>query len=580
MAYTHSTRRLTSNLALGILAVAGLATASPALAQQPGGRFRVLVPTLEVEGGAKEGFAKQVAQETRKLIDGMATHASVEKGELGKMLKQYNLKEKDLTCITSRQLAAQTSTELVMCGTVKPAGAENEVTALFVSAKDQQVFDVDAIKTADAKVAAQHIFSSFERYVNQLRLVAFCTEKLGQQDWEGALAQCEEALALNSKSQAGLYGKGYALMRLDRNEESYQALKAVLELNPVHQDALLSAGAVAAKLNLDAESGSYFNQYLELNPGNAQVRLKVAIDAAQAGNPEGALQILEVGLQGEEGDASLLEMAGTMAAAAAAKKAAQNGEGGLTPEARALYEKALGYLEKVYAAHGAETSVNALVQQLNALTQLGRTQEAVAFGEQAVAAKPQELALWRTYAMALHEAGRSAEAVAALDKVTAIDPNAAGVRALKGQWLVQEGKLEAAVAALREAVDGGDMESDNAALSIFGYGYGEKFQKQRQEEALPYFDAAARFATKATTKGMIHFFSGFALYGRAAKMQEPSTAASAKASLPVFQRVLEHFNQAGAYTETSPALAKSLQDFKNNTQQYIARQEAIIKAGR
>jgi tetratricopeptide (TPR) repeat protein len=570
-------------LALGAMVAGGLAAASPAAAQS--GRFRVLVPTLEREGDVKKGFAEDVAKEVRKLIDGMPTHAPVDNGDLKARMKQFGLKEENLNCITSRQLAAQSGWELVMCGSAKPAAGGFEVTASFINAKDQQTYDVPVVTVADAKQAAQHIFQSFESYVRQLSLVVYCNEDLGREDWNSALQKCDEALGLNAKSVSALYGKGYALMKLDRLDESLEALKATLDLNPVHQEALLAAGYVTAKLERKEESREYYRQYLELNPGNAQVRLNVAIEAMQAGDPEGALAIAEQGMQGDEVDLTLTEYAGYFAVAAATSKMepskGQNGgTGQLTPEATALFEKGLDYLGRVFAAKGDSVAVNVLVQQLNSLTQLGRTAEAVDFGAKAVAAKPGEAQLWRTYALALKEAGRMDEAIAALDTVLARDPQSTNIRALQGQWLVQSGQLDKASAAFRKAVDAGEIESDMAARMIFSTGYNDKYQKNQHDEALAYFEAASPFATQPQTKGMINFFSGYILYQRGIKVQEPSTAASAKQALPIFQRALELFRQSSGYAETSASAAKSLQDLLGATQQYIDIQEALIKRGR
>ena len=209
MVHTLSRLRHASTLVLGFVVVAGLAMSSPASAQEPGGRFRVMIPDPEVEDGARERFAKSVANETRKLIDGMVTHRSLENNALKALLKQFNLRERDLNCVTSRQLAAQGGVELVMCGTIKPAADGMEVTASFISL-DQSRFEVPPVTSDDAKVVAQHIFSSFETFVNQLRLVQFCTEDLGSEQWDSALDKCGEALALNPASAPALYGQGYA----------------------------------------------------------------------------------------------------------------------------------------------------------------------------------------------------------------------------------------------------------------------------------------------------------------------------------------------------------------------------------
>jgi tetratricopeptide (TPR) repeat protein len=585
MVYTLKTRRLTSILAVGFIAAAGMALASPAMAQEPGGRFRVLVPNPEVEGGVKESFAKSVANETKKLIDGMLTHRSMEKGDLNKLLKQFNLKEKDLNCITSQQLAVQGGIELVMCGTIKPAAEGMEVEATFVTT-DQTRFEVPPVRGSDAKVVARHIFTSFETFVNQLRMVQFCNEDLASSQWGMALEKCDEALALNGASQPALYGKGYALMQMERFEESLGALQGLLEHNPIHAEGLQAAGFVTAKLGRMEDSRAYFNQYLELNPGNVQVRLTIALDALKAGDPEGALVIAEKGLADGAADLQLTEYAGYFASSAAARKAeaaaeASNSEASQAQaETRVLYQKAVDYLGKVYAEQGSETKVDVLVQMVNALAQLGRGAEAIDIGSKALAEKPGEASLWRAHALALREAGRTAEAVTAMDSVLALDPEAQNVRAQQAQWLLQDEKLEAAGAAFRKAVDAGELESESAGMNIFAVGVNEKFQKGKPAEAVPYFELAKTFVTKPHSKGMVNFFHGVILYQRGMEAQKPETAASARVALPLFQKALELFKQSGPYGQASAANAKSLQDYTDGATQYVEIQEALIKRGR
>jgi tetratricopeptide (TPR) repeat protein len=543
-----------------------------------------MIPDPEVEDGARERFAKSVANETRKLIDGMVTHRSLENNALKALLKQFNLKEKDLNCVTSRQLAAQGGVELVMCGTVKPAADGMEVAASFISL-DQSRFEVPPVTSDDAKVIAQHIFSSFETFVNQLRLVQFCTEDLGSEQWDSALDKCGEALALNPASAPALYGQGYAQMKLERFDESLASLKGLLELEPLHSEGLQAAGFVTAKLGQVDESRAYFNQYLELNPGNIQVRLTIALDALRAGDPVGALDIAEQGMVEGSPDPQLIEYAGYFAAAAGAQKAEalegpNGGDATAAAEVKAMYQKSADYLQKVYAEQGDEASVDVFVQIVNALAQIDRVAEAIDFGAKGIAAKPGEASLWRAYALALREGGRTGEAVTAMDSVLALDPAAQNIRAQQAQWLLQDEKLEAAGSAFRKAVEAGELDPETAGMNIFAVGINEKFQKGKQAEAVPYFELARNFVTKPQSKGMVNFFQGVVSYQRGMEVQKPETAASARVALPLFQKALELFQQSGAYGQSSPANAKSLKDYMDGTQAYIEIQEALIKRGR
>lgn len=580
MAFKLATRRIAFSV-LTAVAMLGVALVGQVHAQEPGGRFRVLVPIPAVEGSVKGNFAKKVADETRKLIDGMVTHRSLEKKDLNELLKKFRLKEKDLNCITSQQLAVQGGIELVLCATLRQEGDKVGVEATFIT-RDQTRFEVPPITGSEPRELAHHIFSSFETFVNQLRLVQFCNEDLASSQWEPALDKCSQALVLNPASQAAHYGKGYALMQLERFEEALGALQELIAINPIHSEALQAAGFVAAKLGRTEESRKYFNQFLELNPGNAQVRLTIALDAMRAGDPEGALEIVEKGLAAGADDLQLVEYAGYFAVAAAARKADEKSGNGEASKAEAakFYEKGLEYLGAVYEKQESEANAEVFTQMINALTQLDRTEEAIELGTKAVAAKPGVAAIWRAYAAALRNAGRVLDAANALDSVLAHDPQAQSIRAQKAQWLLQDGKLAEAGSAFRSAVDAGEIESEAAGMTIFAIGVNDKFQKGKQAEAVPYFELAKQFVTKPYSKALVNFFHGLVFYYRGIEVGKPETLASARQALPIFQQALELFKQSGAYGEASANNAKSLQDHISATQTYIEIQEALIRRGR
>jgi hypothetical protein len=111
MQRTFTTRRRTVALSL-IIAATGLFPAMPLAAQEPApaassSRFRVLVPTLERRGTAREDFGKKVAEQVAKSINGLATHIPVDNKEVKDALRKYKIKEDELDCIKSRQLALQ-----------------------------------------------------------------------------------------------------------------------------------------------------------------------------------------------------------------------------------------------------------------------------------------------------------------------------------------------------------------------------------------------------------------------------------------------------------------------------------------
>ncbi|NLG63294.1 MAG: tetratricopeptide repeat protein [Candidatus Cloacimonetes bacterium] len=572
-------RRL-APLAIVAAVAAAAVTAAPAEAQD-GGRYRVLVPALAPQAGAKDNFGKDVGKEVRKALDDFATHAPVEDKVLKDALKKFGLKEEDIRdCIKARQLAVQIGAELVMCGEYSESGNERQVTTKFVVPTTGEEFEVAPFAASQAKQAAAQIAGAFEQYLGQLRLAVFCNDELQRQAWDAAIEQCGKVVEANPNSAANQYNLASAYMNAGQDDVALATFEKAIEINPVHQEAILAAGVVAARLGQQEKSQRYLHQYLELNPGDQQVRLKIAADIAAAGDPRGALMLVEEGgtISTADADVTTLQYAGHFALAAAREaieNAGQNGNGDVSPDVQGLLEKALGYYNRAFDASTDEPDVTMLTNMLVAYRLLERFDEAIAFGERAIQRVPNDATLLSAYADALAAGGRKDQAVAMLNRVTQIDPQYA-VNARLGSWQLEDGNLSAAQAAFRKALQNGEVASgDDLARPIFAQGYNNHHKNKRYDTAISYYNVAREFATSSATTGMINFFHGYALFQKALEMQKPSTAASARASLPVFQEAKRWLEQAGGYTEQ----AQQRQQLLQNVDQYIEIQNALIKRG-
>jgi tetratricopeptide (TPR) repeat protein len=587
MQRTFTTRRRTVALSL-IIAATGLFHTLPLAAQEPApaassSRFRVLVPTLERRGTARADFGKKVAEQVAKSITGLPTHIPVDNKEIKDALRKYKIKEEELDCIKSRQLAVQINAELVMCGTVEPGAGGNQVSAQFISAKTGETFEVAPFAATDPGQAAQHIFQSFENYVKQISLAAFCRDYLASQQWAQALENCNQALAINASSQTALNMKGMALYRMSmaadqsavtdsaRLREAYDVYRKVIELNPVEQDALKQAGIIAARLGQAEQSRTYFRQYMELNPGDAAVRLAIAGEAARSGDAEGALRIVEEGLSTDTANVDLATYAGHFAVQAAARsedKAAQ----------QRLFETAVRHYTRVRTVRGAETDVAVLQNVIQALVQLGRHAEAVNIGREAVAAKSTESNLWLAYATALQGSDQLDQAIAALDSAIARDPKNSRAIARKAAALLDAGRLDAATAAFRAAVNSGAVEAGEAAQMVFNEGY-ERYRTQNWDNALQFFQTSGELASEAKARGQANFWSGMIFYQRGIAVAKPQNAKAARAALPLFQRALTYLQGSGVETYASETKGVNLGQTISAVRQYIDIQNQIIKRG-
>ncbi|HUF12760.1 MAG TPA: hypothetical protein VMN78_06660 [Longimicrobiales bacterium] len=590
--------RLTAGAAIAL--VGALALAGPASAQESG-RFRVLVPDLEAQGGADSGFGEDVADELRDLIDDMPTHAPVTEREVRDALRRFRIDADDLDCVRSRQLAVQLAAELVMCGSYDRG---RNLTAAFIAARTGERFDVEPFAAARDRDAARHIFEQFRAYVDQLRQTAFCVEYVGSQQFSNALETCERAVAANPQSTTALYAVSRARLGLAEQKDETDAyilpeeerlalltralegVEAVLDLNPMHQDALQTAGFIAAKMDRRDLARDFYRQYLELNPGAANVRVTIATDLANAGDPEGALDLILEGIElaGDAPDPLLLEYAGHFAmnaAAAAEEIAAAEGTGGAPVgaagrSARELYDIAVQYYQRVYEERGAETDPAILRRMVQALVQTERADRATELAAQFVQTHAEDAGLWDVYANALNAAGRTADAIGALQRLAQLDPTAR-VNARQGLWLARDGEFGAARAAFERAVQAGEVTGDEAADAIFGVGYNQYYRQGRHESAMVAFEASRDLASSAARDARASFWMGYSLYQRAEAAERPGTVASARTALPMFERAVPLFQAGRSY---APEVGVNIEEVLAATRSYIERQQLIIRRGR
>jgi tetratricopeptide (TPR) repeat protein len=573
-------------LAFTLIAAALVVAPAAGLEAQDMGRFRVLIPNFEPLEGAKKKFGEEAAKELRELINSLATHQPIEKKEIETNLKRFKMKMDELDCIRTRQLASQIDAQVALCASYSGTPDNYSVNAEFWDIASGESFKVDATSGAEKQeqLAAQHIFDSFDRYVQQVRFAQFCGEYAQSQQWDNALRNCDQAIELNPTAVGTRYQRGRILYESERYGEALEELERVLAINQFHEDALQLAGYISAKEGQDDQALNYYQQYLELNPGNAAVRMRIAYDLAQAGDPKGAMQLIQVGLDVDGENPDLWEQYGGFAFAAAveinqtAAVGAENG-GGVAPEAIEYYREAIEAYNKVFAIKGADTPVGHLKNIVAAHVQLDELEQAITFAERVLETHPQEDAIWSIYADALQRTGKLDQAISALDRVKEINPSYPNVSLRQGNWLIQAGRVEDAVAVLKEAVAGNPAQADVAARLVFADAYSNGVQKERFAYAITGISAAKQLPNLSSmTTSQLNFWHAYALYTGGVKEQEPQTLATAQATLPKFQQAIRLFNQASEYADSQPSI--NLQQFLANTQTYVEIQEAIVKRGR
>jgi tetratricopeptide (TPR) repeat protein len=453
----------------------------------------------------------------------------------------------------------------------------------FVDMGSSQVFEVDAITVnrRDHQGAARQIFDAFDQYVQQVRFRAFCFDYANSSQWENALRNCDDALALNPHDEGVQYQKGFILWKMERLEESLDQLEGVLDNNPYHEEALQLAGFLATTLGMNDEGRDFYSRYLELNPGAVAVRRRIAYEMFDAGDPLGAMMLIDEGLQVEE-SVELLGDYGNYAFEAARQatpEGAQAGDAEIPAETRELYGKAIDAFMAVFEAKGDSMNVGQLRNVISANIQLGNLAEATTIAEQVLEVFPEEPSVWAVYATALERQERIDEAVAALGEIEAVDPNYPDLFARQGNMLLAAGRRADALPILRKAVDIQGQDPNRVARIIFADAYGKGIQPEQKNwpYALDGILAAKEYEVGAETAQELNFWHGWVLYQQGIGVQEAQTLESAQRALPMFRQAKEFFQSAQAYAQQRNI---NLSQILQATDTYIEIQDAIIRRGR
>lgn len=552
---------------------------------QAASRYRVMVTDLVPTGNANDDFGKDLAEELRDLINELPTHQPVDRDEIEDGADDFDLDMDELNCIRSLQLATQINAQLVMCGeyTEDKQAKTFSLSGVQFAAPGGATFAIEDKTWGERQYgeAAQEIFDAFGTYVDQLRVAQFCGEYYNSKTWDSAEEQCTRAIEMNPEDAQVRYIYSRVLMELDRNEEAYQEVQQVIELDQLHEDALMTAGFLATTLGRNDEGRDYYNTYLQLNPGNAGVRMNIAYEMAQAGDPEGAMILIEEGLDIEGDNTDLLLMhAGFATNAAASRKAEAGQTETLPPEIAELYRKALGSYETAYEVQGAEMEANHLRNMVAGYMELGQLQEAVSMAERALQTHDQAAPLWSIYADVLKRAERLDDAIAALDAVRERDAAYPNIAARQGNWLLEAEREEDALAYLQRAVENGEQTADAIARLLFATGHRNGVTNRDWAYAIRLIEMGKTFDTSEAVAGELDFWHGYSLYNQGMEQQQPETVQAAQAALPKFQQAQTLFQlpRVSAYADTQPSI--NLQQFLDATAQYIEIQEAIIQRGR
>jgi tetratricopeptide (TPR) repeat protein len=553
--------------AVALVATGCAAGAGPATGASPEGgsdRYRVLIPALEVAGGAGGNVGEAIARDLRSYIADMPTHISVPAREMTGAMREYRLTELDM--ITARQLAGQIRAQVVTWGTVQPGGEGLVADLRVIDVASGDEFAIEGATGANPRQVAQAIHGQFEQMMDGIRRAAFCQDYLASQQYDLALQNCEQALAIVPTSSVALYGKATALLNMDRDEEALALYQQLLANDPTHQDALLGAGLAASRLARSQDALAFYRRYMELNPGDPRIRLTVAGQIAETGDHESAYRVLEPAIAENVEDIEFQLYAARLATAAGMQVRERE-----SPEAaRPLFDTALRGYELVLAQ--GDTLVDAdLYRQIIAVYQaVDRAEEGLRIGQQATERFPTDAGLWAAQGDALRTARRHAEAVRAYNRVIELNPEHPEIYIRRALAHREAGNRQAAEADLTRAAQTNRPQVAQVFLAMGT----DALRASQFAEATRLLEESARFA-EGQARNQALYWQSVALFRQgdaiARANAQTGSAARAREALGFFERALAQARASGV-----PQAGEII----NASEQYIANQRAIIDAAR
>jgi len=575
--------RISATTALALLAAA-FVTPADLVAQD--GRSRVFIPDFFEAEGTSDNFGEDVGDKVRDLMDDQVRFVSIDLDEVEDVLDGFGMDIDEVDCLGARQLSRQIQADVVFCAHYTDVGNDMmQIDSMaFHPAGGGESFYLEpfTMDKDDDEEAAANIMEQFDAFVEMSSLRAYCFEYSSLQQWEDAERNCTQALEFNENDSGLRFQLAQVYREQERLEEALQQVDMVVELDPYNADALNTGGYIATQLGDEEKGLTYYTRYLEITPDAAAVRRRIAYDMYQAGDPNGAMQLLEEGL-GAEADVGIYSDYGTYAFNTARERIEEQGidlsaEGVTVPaDIRELYETAIQSLERVYEELGDSASPAALRNVVVANIQLGQLAEAEAIGERLTQTFPDTEGVWVAYAQALQLQEKIDQALGAWTRVGELNPEYPQLYERQANLLLSADRRDDAVPLLQRAVENG-FDPSSAARMIFADAYGKGMQGDR---GIPYtiegIQLAKQFEANDETTSMLNFFHGFARYQEGVQAAAPETLQSARNSLPIFQDARRLLENGRAYATSNN---QNITQILEAVAQYIEIQELLIERGR
>jgi tetratricopeptide (TPR) repeat protein len=314
-----------------------------------------------------------------------------------------------------------------------------------------------------------------------------------------------------------------------------------------------------------------------VNPGDDNIRLNIAYDMSQAGDPEAAMGLVKQGIDAAPENAALLGTYASYAFQAAQKRQAeaQGADGGVNAAAAAHYRDVIATLSKLRAMQGAETPATQLRMIVGSHVQLGEFADAERVANEILATTADDQITLSFLADAQQRQGRIDDAVATVSRIEQINPDArpGNIQIRQANWLLGAGRLQDALPYFRRAVERGE-DANQVSRLVFNDAVNKGVRAENWSYALTGLQAAKSFSIDAATKAEYDFWHGYVLYNQGIASQRPQTLESARASLPIFEQARDLLTAGRAGGTKAGVNVQQLLDAVN---QYIEIQTVIIR---
>jgi tetratricopeptide (TPR) repeat protein len=352
-------------------------------------------------------------------------------------------------------------------------------------------------------------------------------------------------------------------------------LEMVVENNPAEVDALNALAYVHAQMGDMNRAVELYREYLNFNPGDANVRMTVAFELAQAGGEDEAIALLQEGIAIDSTNAELWEFLGNVAL----KKGTTSDDVAEGASEAAIADEesvrlAVEAYDNVLELKGEDINPEILRNVIAANLELGEYDAALEFADRAQALMPDDPGLWSIRSDIYGRMERLDDAVAALDRTLELDPAYPNAYLRRGFLKLRAGDAEGGTADLRTAIQEG-ADTEVVAGQLLARGYNDFFKNGQYDEALAMFKVGTDIASAGRVRDQLYFFTAYGHYQQGVAIDQGNEANEAcqpaRRALTKFQQVLPNLDRAGSEQPESQA------QIRESTDVYIYRQEQIIR---